>query len=79
MCRQTVRTAAFPVACIPVGCWWYDETEIDLGGVLLDAPGVDTVEFAPTTERSEASCKRTSFSISTLISMSIFRLNPIHI
>ena len=33
VCRQAVRTPAFPVACSRVGRWWYDGREIDVAGV----------------------------------------------
>jgi AAA+ ATPase superfamily predicted ATPase len=34
VCRQAVRTGAFPVNCSRVGRWWYDEQEVDV--VCLD-------------------------------------------
>lgn len=33
VCRQAVRTPAFPVACSRVGRWWYDDMEVDIAGV----------------------------------------------
>lgn len=33
VCRQAVRTAAFPVDCSRVGRWWYDEEEVDVAGI----------------------------------------------
>lgn len=33
VCRQAVRTPAFPVACSRVGRWWYDGMEMDIAGV----------------------------------------------
>ena len=36
VCRQAVRTAAFPVSCSRVGRWWYDGEEIDVVGVNQD-------------------------------------------
>jgi len=33
VCRQAVRTPAFPVPCTRVGRWWYDELEVDVAGV----------------------------------------------
>ena len=33
VCRQAVRTPAFPVACSRVGRWWYDELEADVVGL----------------------------------------------
>jgi hypothetical protein len=33
VCRQAVRTPAFPVACSRVGRWWDDELEVDVAGV----------------------------------------------
>ncbi|QLC35641.1 ATP-binding protein (plasmid) [Halarchaeum sp. CBA1220] len=33
VCRQAVRTAAFPVSCSRVGRWWYGEDEVDVAGV----------------------------------------------
>ncbi|WP_136601254.1 ATP-binding protein [Salinigranum halophilum] len=33
VCRQAVRTPAFPVTCSRVGRWWYGEDEIDIVGV----------------------------------------------
>lgn len=33
VCRQAVRTAAFPVDCARLGRWWYDAMEIDVVGV----------------------------------------------
>ncbi|MFC6954971.1 ATP-binding protein [Halorubellus litoreus] len=33
VCRQVVRTAAFPVTCSRVGRWWYGENEIDVAGI----------------------------------------------
>ncbi|SFR90211.1 hypothetical protein SAMN05216559_0766 [Halomicrobium zhouii] len=33
VCRQAVRTPAFPVRCSRVGRWWYNEMEVDVAGV----------------------------------------------
>ena len=33
VCRQAVRTSAFPVRCSRVGRWWYDGDEIDVVGI----------------------------------------------
>lgn len=33
VCRQAVRTAAFPVSCSRVGRWWYGGDEVDVTGV----------------------------------------------
>lgn len=33
VCRQAVRTPAFPVDCSRVGRWWYEDMEIDVAGV----------------------------------------------
>lgn len=33
VCRQAVRTPAFPIACTRVGRWWDDELEVDVAGV----------------------------------------------
>lgn len=33
VCRQAVRTPAFPVECSRVGRWWYGENEIDVAGI----------------------------------------------
>lgn len=33
ICRQAVRTPAFPVACSRVGRWWYGELEVDVAGL----------------------------------------------
>jgi AAA+ ATPase superfamily predicted ATPase len=33
VCRQAVRTPAFPVECSRVGRWWYDDMEVDIAGV----------------------------------------------
>ena len=36
VCRQAVRTPAFPVACSRVGRWWYDGQEIDIAGLSAE-------------------------------------------
>lgn len=36
VCRQSVRTPAFPVNCARVGRWWYEEQEIDVAGLNDD-------------------------------------------
>jgi hypothetical protein len=33
VCRQAVRTPAFPVTCSRVGRWWYGEDEVDVVGL----------------------------------------------
>ncbi|WP_227134614.1 ATP-binding protein [Halorubellus salinus] len=33
VCRQAVRTAAFPVSCSRVGRWWYGGDEIDVAAI----------------------------------------------
>jgi AAA+ ATPase superfamily predicted ATPase len=33
VCRQAVRTAAFPVSCSRVGRWWYSGNEVDIAGI----------------------------------------------
>jgi AAA+ ATPase superfamily predicted ATPase len=33
VCRQAVRTAAFPVSCSRVGRWWYGSDELDVAGI----------------------------------------------
>jgi AAA+ ATPase superfamily predicted ATPase len=33
VCRQAVRTPAFPVECSRVGRWWYNNMEVDIAGV----------------------------------------------
>jgi len=33
VCRQAVRTPAFPVTCSRVGRWWYNEMEVGVAGV----------------------------------------------
>jgi len=33
VCRQAVRTPAFPLQCSRVGRWWYDGMEVDVAGV----------------------------------------------
>jgi len=33
VCRQAVRSAAFPVDCSRVGRWWYDDQEVDVVGI----------------------------------------------
>ena len=33
VCRDAVRSPAFPIACARVGRWWYDGEEIDVAGI----------------------------------------------
>jgi AAA+ ATPase superfamily predicted ATPase len=50
ICRQTVRTPAFPTTCSRVGRWWYDGDEIDIAGVNPDTETLLLGECKWTTE-----------------------------
>jgi AAA+ ATPase superfamily predicted ATPase len=65
VCRQAVRTPAFPVACSRIGRWWYGEDEVDVVG--LDE-GTETLLLGE--------CKWTATPVSSEVLSSLEALEP---
>lgn len=65
ICREALRSPAFPVACSRVGRWWYDGEEIDV--VVLD-PQSDTL--------LPGECKWTAHAVGTGLLDDLEALTP---